>query len=97
MDLSGRPRFKDFESRIGTRFQVKTSAGDAAGEWSLDVCELLPKPPLETLADVDCFTLAWSGTGNRPQAVYLFEAADGFTATLFAVPVSNNKMWVTIN
>jgi hypothetical protein len=97
MDQSCRPRFKDFESRIGTRFRVTTSAGDPAGEWSLDACELLPKPPLDILADADCFTLAWSDTGNRPQAVYLFEAADGFTATLFAVPVSNNRMWVTIN
>ena len=97
MDLSRRPRFHDFESRIGVRFQVTTAHGEDAGSWALDRCERLPPPALDDLADADCFTLAWSGSGDRGQSLYHFAAADGFTATLFAVPLSPDRMWVSIS
>ncbi|MES2476679.1 MAG: hypothetical protein V4640_12920 [Verrucomicrobiota bacterium] len=97
MDLSSRPRLRDFESRIGTRFHVRMADGPFVGEWSLDACEPLPKPPLDILADAECFTLVWGGSANCPQALYEFEAVDGFKTLLFAVPVSADCMWVTVN
>lgn len=97
MDLSQRPRFRDFESRMGIRFRVRTPDGDPVGEWLLDACEWLPKPPLDALADVDCFSIGWSGSEYSPQALYEFESPDGFKTTLFAVPDSRDRMWVTIN
>ena len=97
MDLSQRPRFRDFESRMGIHFRVRKPDGSPVGEWLLDACEWLPKPPLDFLVHADCFALGWSGSENSPQALYEIESPDGFKSTLFAVPVSAHRMSVTIN
>ena len=97
MDLSGRPRLADFESRMGETFRVETVRGVAVGDWRLERCEELPRPPLQELAQVDCFALTFACGRSSDQGHYRVMAPDGFSALLFAVPIENDGMHVTIN
>lgn len=97
MDLTDRPRLADFQPRIGQEFRVETEAGGVVGTWRLDSCEPLPKPPVEELAEADCFTLSFACDQCVEQGYFFVTLPDGFKARLFAVPVAHDRMWVTIN
>lgn len=97
MDLSDRPRLADFKSRVAEVFRVEPEDGGGVVAWRLDSCEPLPKPPVEELAEADCFNLGFACERSIEQGFFRVTAADGFSARLFAVPIAPDRMWVTIN
>ena len=99
MDPGERPRQEDFACRIGAAFSVLTPEGGVAELWQLESCIALEKPALPSLAEVDCFALEFScpTTTEWAQGTYELGTEDGFKVTLFAVPVANNRVRVTIN
>jgi hypothetical protein len=98
MDLSGRPRFVDFESRLNQHFKVVAEDGTDAGRWQLLDCELLKTPPLEVLAGHECFILTFDAESRHwPQGTFRFSGPNGFETQLFATPGPHNRMQVTIN
>lgn len=97
MDLHDRPKFAHFSSRIGGDFRATTAEGSPAGVWKLVSAEPLPKPPLESLADADCFTLLLSCDPGNSQGCYDLTDNDGVTVRLFAVPTAPDEMCVTVN
>ncbi len=95
--MDGRPRFADFESRIGQAFIAATPEGHPAGSWTLAACRALPVPDLPQLAGRDCFSLTFRGMAAPPQGSYHLTAPDGHAVLLFAVPVAAEEMHVTVN
>ena len=97
MDLTGRPRLAEFQPRVGAVFRVEAENGGEVGTWRLDSCEPLPKPPMEELAEADCFTLSFTCERSMEQGFFRVTAPDGLSERLFAVPIEHDCMWVTIN
>jgi hypothetical protein len=97
MDLNSRPRLSDFQPRVGESFHAEVEGGEEVGTWRLDSCEPLPRPPIEELAEADCFTLSFTCERSVEQGFFRVTLPDGFGARLFAVPVAPDRMWVTIN
>ena len=93
-----RPRFSDFQKRTGMEFLASEINGQSQTRWKLTQCEALPKPPIEELADQDCFWLSFEvRDGPRLQGLYRLESEDGFEVTLTASPYLQHCMQVTVN
>ncbi|MEX0331514.1 MAG: hypothetical protein AB3N64_08845 [Puniceicoccaceae bacterium] len=93
-----RPRFSEFKERIGIAFTATEVDEESQMHWRLTHCEELPKPPIEELAESDCYWLCFDvGDGPRVQGLYRLETEDGFQAVLTASPYLQHCMQVTVN
>lgn len=103
MDISSeRPRAVDFESHIGGDFAITPLDSEAGPQvWQLEKIEILPTPPIEGLADGDCFILEFAVPEACEQGFYEFKSSDGTLHTMVAIPVMGNSgkaaMHVVIN
>lgn len=93
-----RPRFSDFKERTGMEFTASEVGEESVTRWKLTHCEELPKPPIEALAESDCYWLCFDvGDSPRTQGLYRLESEDGFQAVLTASPYMQQCMQVTVN
>jgi len=102
MDISKRPRIADFESHLGDDFTITALEQEIDVQvWKLEHIETLPVPPIESLADEDCFILEFSAAITSDQGLYTLESPDGVSHAMVAIPVMGKAgragMQVVIN